>query len=50
MDIHSFLDYFSIIKYWVEFSVLYSEFLLIISSSVYMSVPVSQFILLCFEN
>ena len=48
--IHSFLDSFhmlAITQYWVEFPVLYSRSLLVIYfiySSVYMSVPVSQFI------
>ena len=44
---HPFLDSFpmqAIIKYWVEFSVLCSRFLLVIYNSVYMSIPVSQFI------
>ena len=50
--IHSlfFLDTFpiyAITEYWVEFPVLYSRFLLVIyfmCSSMYMSIPISQFI------
>ena len=51
--IHSFLDSFPIqviTEYWVEFPMLYSSSLLVICfiySSVYMSVPISQFILPC---
>ena len=47
---HSFLDSFPIYviaEYWVEFPVLYSRSLLVIYfiySSVYMSIPISQFI------
>ena len=45
-----FLDYFPILvitEYWIEFPVLYSKSLLVIYfiySSVYMSIPISQFI------
>ena len=48
--IHSFLDSFPIkviIEYWVEFPVVYSRFILVtyfIYSSVYMSIPITQFI------
>ena len=49
--IYSFLDFFSPIKavthYWAEFPVLYNRSLLVIYfiySSVYMLIPVSQFI------
>ena len=49
--IHSFLDSFpieAITEYWVEFPVLYSRYLLVIYfiySSVYMPIPIFQFIL-----
>ena len=48
--IRSFLDSFPILvttEYWVEFPVVYSRFLSVvyfINSSVYMSIPISQFI------
>ena len=48
--IHSFLDSFPIqviTEYWVEFPVLYSRSLIVIYfiyGSVYMSIPISQFI------
>jgi len=52
----SFVDYFliyTIMEYWVEFSVLHSRSLLVIYfiyKSVYMSIPTSQFIPLSLLN
>ena len=45
-----FFSHIAITEYWVEFPVLHSRFLLIICfiySSVYMSIPISQFVPSC---